>query len=236
MKKTLTTILFSVLTISAVHADLPWWHQDTVCRLNTTKCYTTMGTGFDTELWDSDSNCRGMKIVCGNALKQASDENTPVSKYDLASSNTINSDFDTNLLARDGDCFGRRKTTKNGTMAIVDGKPVKVYCSGLLDSDNIAETIETGDIAIKTPACGNLSQNGYIAVLNDDCYGKYFDFSEYVIECSTGELPSRMIVLNGADYSDKIDSKIPQTQDAADDIFDEMYSISKEQVKKYFVD
>ena len=121
-------------------------------------------------------------------------------------------------------------------MAIVNGKPVKVYCSGLLDSNNVSESIEFGEIAIKEPTCKDFANNGYVAVLNNDCYGKYFDFSEYVIECGTGELPSRMIVLNGADYSDKIDSKIPQTQDAADDIFDEMYSISKEQVKKYFVD
>lgn len=233
MKQTLTTILFSAVALSSAHADLPWWHQPTVCRLDTTKCYTSMGAGFDMELWDIDARCRGMKIICGNALTTPSDENITISKSEVASKK-INSDFDINVLGIDGDCFGRRKTSKNGSMAIVNGKPVKVYCTGILDSKNVSDEIEFGEIAATTPTCQNMADNGYIAVLSNDCYGKYFDMAEYKIECGNAELPNRIIVLNDADYTDRVDNRTPQTQDAANDMFDTMYETSLAQQKQYF--
>lgn len=235
MKKTLASFILSFLTISVARADLPWWHQPTVCRLDTTKCYTAMGTGFDMELWDSDAKCRGMKIICGNALTTPSDENVTLSKSEVASAKKINSDFDINTLGINGDCFGRRKTSKNGTMAIVNGKPVKVYCNGILDSENVSDEIEFGEIATTTPTCQSMAENGYIAVLADDCYGKYYDMGKYKIDCGdAGEMPNRIIVLNDADYTDRIDNRIPQTKDAADALFDTMYEASQAQQKQYF--
>lgn len=52
------SLLFSLCSLGDTYAaTTPWWMQPTVCRLDPTDCYTTMGMGFDSEMWDATSNC-----------------------------------------------------------------------------------------------------------------------------------------------------------------------------------
>lgn len=215
----------------AATSSTPWWLQPTVCRISTTNCYISMGAGYDPGMWDANANCRGMKLVCPGALVAGGDEPTPMGKTELAKGTGIKSDFDTNALA-DG-CFGARKTSANGTLASVNGKYVNVYCRGVLDSPD--EIVATGEITTGAqPTCNQLAENGYAAVVNGRCYGKYYNPSEYYIECGSALTPSRLIVLNGADYMAGASANTPATLDAAQQKFDSMLKVSQTQHKKYF--
>jgi len=234
MKKFFTVSLFSLIGTNVFAVSLPWWLQPTVCQLDTTKCYATMGSGFDSELWDTNSKCWGLKLICPDALKES--ENAPVAmeRNQIKKGTGIKPDYDTDLLSADGECFGRRKTDDNGATAMVNGKYVNVYCSGILN--NYDEELPNGEIVYDAqPTCSDLASNGYIAALNGNCYGKYYDSAKYHIECGSKLLPERLIVLNGADFTTH-GGDIPVTQDQADKKFDLMYSNSQTQKKKYFAE
>lgn len=223
--------LFILITDYA--ASAPWWEQDTVCKINNEKCYPNMGIGFDTEIWDADANCRGMKYICPEALIPK--ENTPklVSKQDLANKKNINPDYNTDILSEYGDCFGHRNINKSGSQVMVSGKYINVWCNGVLDRSD--ETLANGEITYDTqPNCKTLQKNSYIAVENGNCFGKYIDSSEYYIDCgNSDEKPERLVKLNDAQYG-KHTHKGPLTKADANDIFDTMKSVSKTQKKQYF--
>lgn len=211
-------------------ATLQWWEQDTICRISNTNCYPSMGTGYDREYWDTTSNCRGMKLVCPNALTAGGTEPVAIGKADLSKGTGIKQDFDTSVLA--DDCFGARKTQNNGTQASVNGKFVNVYCRGILDNPD--EIVANGEIMLTTqPTCQELADDGYAAVVNGKCYGKYYNPSEYYIECGTALIPTRLIVLNGADYT-AASSNTPTSQENADAKFKQMQAVSATQRAKYF--
>lgn len=228
MKKIFILSFLSAICTDAFAAT-QWWLQPTVCRLDPTKCYTSMGAGYDTEYWDATSGCWGMKLICGDALISPRDEPTPVGRADISGGTMVKSDFDPNVL--NGDCFGVRKTTSGGTMVLVNGKYVNVWCNGILD--HVDENLPNGEITYGTqPTCDTLARDGYVAVVNNRCFGKYFDTEKYFIECGADITPSRLIILNGADANGT--STAPVDQAAADRIFDTMYQRSQEQHKKYF--
>ncbi len=232
MKNTLLFVL-PMIYISAANAATPWWEQPTVCRLNPTNCYSAMGAGFESGMWDSTSNCWGLKLICPEALTEPATQPIPIERTALKSGKGILSDFDTDALSASGDCYGRRKSSKNGATVSVNGKYVNVYCPGILDNPD--ETLENGEIVYNNqPTCQTLAESGYVATLNDDCFGKYYDISNYFIECGgTSLLPARIIILNGADYN-ITHPGMPQTMDAANKMFETMYSTSKIQHDKYF--
>lgn len=233
MKKTLTISCLALFaTISAHGAATPWWLQPTVCRLDPTDCYSAMGAGFESEMWDATSNCWGLKLICPDALTKASDEPVAMGRAEISRGNGIKSDFDTSLLSTSGDCFGRRKTAQGGATASVNGKYVNVWCNGILDNPD--ETLSNGEITYGTqPTCQELAANGYIGVENGRCYGKYYDTNKYYIECGSGSLPTRLIVLNNADYTASMNGA-PVDETAAERLFNTMYSVSKTQKAKYF--
>ena len=228
MKKIFLLSFILASFIGASQAALNWWDQPTVCRANPSTCYNSMGVGYDSEQWDSESDCRGKKIICGAALKPASDEDWALSKKDIRNMTGINTDFNIDVL--NGDCFGARKTISNGLQAVYNGKPVDVYCSGILeniyDYDEI-EATETGSILTRAdqPKCSELAEYGYAHVKNGRCYGKRYSESEYYIDCSTGNA-ARLIILNGADYTAPMDDA-PRTPDEAEQIFAEMFEIAQ---------
>ncbi len=217
-------------------ATTPWWLQPTVCRLDPTGCYPTMGAGFDSEMWDATSNCWGLKLICPDALLDGSRTAQPMGRAEIArdGGKKISTDFNTDLLGPDGDCFGRRKTSENGTVASVGGTLVKVWCPGILDNPD--ETLTNGEITYGTqPTCSQLAENGYVGVENGRCYGKYFDSAQYYIECGNTLEPTRLIVLNGADYTASMNGA-PTDATAAEQLFDKMYSVSQAQHAKYFTE
>lgn len=235
MKKLLILSLFGVLCAPAFAATststLPWWLQPTICRISTTQCYASMGIGFDADAWDAAANCRGMKMVCPDALVAGGDGPVTISKTELSNKSKIKEDYDITALANG--CFGARKTSANGTEVSVNGKNAKVWCYGVLD--NPTETVANGEITNGAePTCNELAQNGYAAVLNGKCYGKYYNPTEYYIECGTAQLPSQLIVLNGADYMTPPSAKAPKTPSEAKSTFDSMYQVSRAQHEKYF--
>ena len=104
-------------------------------------------------------------------------------------------------------------------MASVNGQMVRVWCAGILA--NADETIETGEITYGTqPNCATLAADGYVAVQNGKCFGKYYEPARYYIQCD-GETPS-LVVLNGANYETG-NTSYPATQADADAIFNRMY-------------
>lgn len=232
MKKTLLiSAICSSLCITAMGASIPWWEQPTVCKLDPTDCYPSMGAGYDSELWDSDTECWGMKLICPEALVNGDYTPVAMSRNAISKGTNINKDFDTNVL--NGDCFGVRKTSGNGAMASVNGEYVRVWCNGILD--NVDEYLENGEITYGTqPTCEDLAKYGYVATVNDKCYGKYYDMSKYYIECNGSDiLPERIIVLNGADYTAS-SANAPTDESTASKLFDSMESISASQRKIYF--
>lgn len=239
MKRIFTVSLFSAISAlvfgSGAMAAVPWWLQPTICKPNPTGCYASMGAGFDDGMWDATSNCWGLKMVCGEAIKPAASDSVAMGKTAIASGTAINSDFDTDLL--NGDCFGARKTTANGSMASVNGTYVNVWCNGVLDNPD--ETLHTGEITFGTqPKCKDIAPNGFVAVLNQKCYGKFYDPASYYIECQgNNELPTRLIELNGADYITGTSSgsyNYPTDTAAAKALFDKMQSTSATKKAEYF--
>ncbi len=230
MKKLYITSLLSLFATMPAMGASQWWQHDTVCRLDPTTCYVGMGTGYDAGLWDNRAGCRGMKIICGAAMDPASDEDQPLSRDAIRWGDGINYDFDVTLL--NGNCFGRRKTTANGSQASINGDFVNVWCSGILD--DAEETVPNGEITSgQQPTCRELADKGYIGVLNSKCYGKALDTTEYYIDCRGNSLlPQQIIVLNGADYT--LDDRLPMDAQRATAQFNQMYSVSKTQHDKYF--
>ena len=232
MKKIFLLSVIPLIYAMYANAATPWWQQPTVCRLNPTNCYSAMGVGFDSGLWDTSANCWGLKMICPEALKEYSSIPVAMERSTLKKGDGINPDYDTDALSHDGECFGRRKSENNGAMVSVDGKFVNVYCPGILTTPD--ETFENGEIVHGTqPTCDKLATDGYVAVLNGNCYGKYYDSRDYYIDCGTALLPKRLIVLNGADYNAPAYGT-PYTMTEARQKFDKMYSTSKTQHEKYF--
>lgn len=232
MKKTIYILLLPIFSGSAFGAG-PWWEQETICRLDPTNCYTNMGIGYDAGMWDATAECWGLKMICPAALHSAEREPIAVGRNDINRGTNINQDFDTDILNSSEGCFGMRKTKSNGTMASVNGKFVNVWCPGVLH--NPSEQLPNGEITYGTqPTCSQLAADRYVAVLNNRCYGTYYDEAKYFIECdgSTDMLPSRLIVLNGADYNSGGNS--PVDKNAADDLFERMVSVSKNQRSIYY--
>ena len=154
----------------------------------------------------------------------------PTDCYATESGTNINKDFDTNIL--NGDCFGVRKTIDNGAMASVNGEYVRVWCNGILDNPD--EYLPNGEITYGAqPTCNELAEYGYVATIDNKCYGKYYDMSKYYIECNGNDiLPSRIIITNNADYT--MASNAPDDESAADKLFDKMQSVSESQREIYF--
>lgn len=236
--KNLYFLFLSIIAIApATAATVPWWMRPTVCKINPTNCYSNMTNGYfveigNSESWDDTSNCWGLKIICPAALTTGGNKPVALKRDEIKSGKIINPDFDTNALSASRDCFGVRKTAEGGTKVSVDGKLVNVWCPGILSRPD--EILENGEISYEQqPSCKELAKNNYAAVENGTCYGKYYESSQYYIECGTGELPNRLIVLNGADYNTPMNGA-PETKEAANKIFDTMYSVSKENKLKYF--
>lgn len=215
-----------------------WWLQPTICKLNTTNCYSDMGIGYDKTMWDSTSNCWGVKMICPEATTY-NNTSYPVAmtKSEIANGNNIDSSFDVTVL--NGDCYGTRKTISNGSVAVIDGSNVKVWCTGVLN--NPSETLENGQIQLGgEPTCQDLAQNGFVGIINQKCYGKYFDPNKYYIECESGELlPKKIILLNGADtvtgYNPaKPSVTYPTDVNSATELFDKMQSVSAAKKAEYF--
>ena len=115
----------------------------------------------------------------------------------------------------------------------MNGKYVNVWCNGILENPD--EELQYGEITYgSAPNCKTLAEIGYVGILNGRCYGKYYDPSQYYIDCGAGsnELPNQLIVLNGADYLAPMDGA-PATQTEADKLFDRMYSVSQTQRNNY---
>ncbi len=220
------------LFIGDSNAATPWWQQPTVCRLDPTNCYSTMGAGYDANMWDATAKCWGLKIICPEALNDLTSTPRAMGRADIADKKKINQDFNTELLSTNGDCFGRRKTSSDGTIASVNGNDVYVWCPGILTSPD--EFMTNGEITYGAqPTCEQLASDGYVAVANGRCYGKYFDEYKYFIECGSAIQPTRLIVLNGAAHN-AATTNAPRDTETAKRLFDKMYDVSKEQNKKYF--
>ena len=241
MKKLSYLSLFSIFgATAACAATTPWWLQPTVCRINPTNCYQNMTAGYFIEMgtpesWDKTSNCWGLKMICGDALTTGGVDAVPMERATIARGTGIRSDFDTDELGPTGDCFGARKTAEGGAIASVNGKYVNVWCNGILGMvGEPDEILENGEITYGAqPTCAELAEYGYVAVENGRCYGKYYDTNKYYIECGTALLPTRLIVLNGADYNAPSNGT-PTTFAAAEKEFNTMYETSKTQKLKYF--
>lgn len=232
MKKTLGLFTLCILYCAPADANIFWWEQPTVCKIDTTKCYISMGAGYDPDIWDATSKCRGMKYICPNAMIQKHETPVLVARKDIESKKFINSDFDIEQLSTSDDCFGRRKTSKDGTLVSVNGQYQMVWCSGILNTPD--EILDNGEITYgKQPSCSELAKDGYIATLNNRCYGKYYDTEQHYIDCGTALLPKRIIILNGADY-ETINKAAPVTMNDAKTLFKKMYSNSHKQHEVYF--
>lgn len=232
MKKILFMFTLCGFLTDSAYSATPWWEQPTVCRLNPTNCYSAMGAGFDSHLWDSTSKCWGLKLICPQALTKQASAPVPMGYAEIRQKTNINTDYDTDALSLKEGCFGLRKTKNNGATVSVNGTYVKVFCKDILDNPD--EVLANGEIMHGSqPTCKALADSGYVAIENDNCYGKYFAPSEYYIDCGSSMLPDRIIALNGADYNAQI-TGLPRTQAEAKQKFDTMYNVSQKQKAKYF--
>lgn len=234
MRKLFFTSLLLLIPTLICAAEIPFWQRPTVCKLDTTTCYPSIyGAGYESGMWDTSAKCWGLKLICPEALTTEERYPVPMEKNDISKGKNISSDFDTNVL--NNDCFGARKTSSDGSKAYIDGQIVNVWCMGVLPQTPDAE-VANGEIisASKQPSCKELADYGYAAVLNKNCYGKYYDMSKYLIQCNEDDLmPERIIILNGAmDYSSKGD--FPVDKQEATSLFNKMYEVSKAQHEKYF--
>ena len=242
MKKLFFISVVSTMTALSANAAINWWEQPTVCKINPTNCYSNMTTGYSIDIgnpktWDATGNCWGLKIVCANALTNGATENTTMPRAEISQQKNINRDFDTDILSSFDECFGVRKTNVDGSRASVDGEYVNVWCNAALSNTNrTIEETKNGYVITsgEQPTCKSLARDEYVAVLDNQngCYGKYFSSTEYYIDCGTNQIPDRLIVLNGADYSES--SNVPAlTPKSADNLFEQMFKTSEQQRNKY---
>ncbi len=225
----ITSVIGAVSCIAAHAIDIPWLNKPTICRIDTTQCYISMGMGYDSERWDAESKCRGVKYICPAALLATGNAPKLMGRADIKRGTGLRPEFDTEIL--DGDCFGARRTKNNGTMASVSGMGyVNVYCNDVpIDAD---EYLSNGKIITSgaQPTCGELAEYGYVGILDaaNGCYGKYYDMGAYTIECGAASdiLPQRIVILNGAQMGGA-SSDAPADINAAKQIFDEMYETSR---------
>lgn len=234
MKKTIFLSILGLVPMVASAATTPWWERPTICRLNTTDCYSNLSSaGFESGMWDTNGKCWGMKLICPEALTSSNERYpVPMPKDVIAKGTGINKDFDLDVL--NNDCFGARKTADNGTKAYVDGKLVNVWCNGILMNPD--ENLANGEITYSVqPTCEDLAFDGYVAVLDKRCYGKFYDPSKYFIECTgSAMLPSKIVEVNDADYMGPTGAMNPKDKDEATALFNKMYNNSKTQHAKYF--
>lgn len=238
MKKIFAVSVMCLMFAPSAFSAVPWWEQPTVCKLDPTDCYSTMGAGYDGEAWDSETGCWGMKYICPEALKTpGSYQPVLMGRQEIANGGKINIDYDTNIL--NGDCFGVRKTTDNGAMASVNGEYVRVWCNGVLDNPDPDNYLPNGELPEngREPTCSELARNGFMATQAGKCFGKYYDPMKYTIECGDPNsiFATNILELNGADPSYTY-ANAPTTADDADDIFDRMQEKSASQRKIYFQD
>jgi hypothetical protein len=246
MKKIL--ILLSVCSVTSVAAaGTEWWTQDTICRPVLNKCYTLMGTGYNTGFWDKNNSCWGMKYVCGNAIEKTEKVLADMGKIQDFQSNYT--DFDFASLDAANRCFGVRKTKDNGSKVMVKGNYVNVYCKGVID--DTTESTANGEITLNykstgdQPTCRDLANNGWLKTLNNNnkCYGKKYPLSDYFIECDKNQEDNttRVIVLNGsANYlvnSNGVSTgQYPVKTEEANKVFDEMITVAKKKHYEKFVE
>jgi hypothetical protein len=245
MRKLLFISLATIATAMSANAAPNWWDRPTICKMVPTKCYSNISEGTpgyyfaegNTDTWDESSNCWGLKMICPNALLESTSKfAVPMDRTSIAAQKNISSDFNTDVLSTNDDCYGVRKTSADGSRVSVGGEYVNVWCSGVISSSDreLEETAKGEAIVSGTqPTCGELARDEYVALLDEKqgCYGKYFDSSKYYIDCGVKELPERLIVLNGAYYSTTSDNTL--TPDSAEKIFNTMFDVSKTQREKY---
>ncbi len=243
MKKVFLIFATTFIYTTYANAATPWWEQPTICKIDPTGCYSNMTAGYFIEIgnpdtWDKSSNCWGMKYICPNALTNGATEPITMERADIAQMKNINRDFDTDILSKYDNCFGVRKSSSDGSRASVNGEYVNVWCRGVLaTSEREIDETKNGDVIISgaQPTCNTLARDGYVAVIDNQngCYGKHFNDTEYFIDCGTQQIPDRLIVLNGADYSTNGTASL--THESADKIFETMYNVSNTQREKYIV-
>ncbi len=223
-------VLFGALSNVAFGA-VQWWNMDTICQIDNTPCYTGLSAGIDASLetgWDETSACRGKKYICADALVN-SNENVTMERAEIARGTGIDTDFDTTVYVAEENCYGARKTRDAGTSAMVNGRYARVWCNGVLP--NPTGQLPNGEITTGAePTCEALANDGYAAVLNGKCYGKYYVPEKYAIECN-GETPS-LVLLNGADYNPRGRSSI--TVSSVNALFGTMMTSAASQRAKYF--
>lgn len=234
MKKTFAvSLLCTMAAYAAFGADYWLMMTPTVCKLDTSECYSKMGAGYEREKWDATGQCWGQKLICPEALTSGGSMPVAMTKDAIKKGTGISSDFDTNIL--NGDCFGKRKTSADGSMASINGTMVPVWCNGIVSS--VYDYTTNGEITDqKQPTCRQLADIGYIGLQENGCYGRPYDYTKYYIECdenSDSFTPSRIIILNGAEYITGTTSA-PIDKNAANSIFDNMESVSERQREKYF--
>ena len=163
-KKIISWILFVIVCSPALGA-FDWWNLDDefVCQIDNTPCYFGVTQGVDDE-WDVTGSCRGRKYVCGDALKEnTSSSAIAVNKTEI--NNSVSSDFDVTVYVAGENCYGTRKTTDNGRMASVNGRYVKVWCNGVLNSPT--DTLSNGEFTTGAePTCKQLANDGFAGIAN----------------------------------------------------------------------
>lgn len=229
-KKIIFGVAFGMMACAAFGAN-NWWDMPTICTIDDTRCYPGIRQGLDDSLdtgWDVSGGCRGKKYICASALVGDYDEPVALERAQITSANVRITDFDTNVLVTTDNCYGARKAKNGGAMVSVGGNYVRVWCRDILS--NPTEILSNGEITVGAqPTCAALANDGYAAILNDKCYGKYYDPSKYAIECN-GENPM-LVLLNGAVYNP---GGRGMSQSDANSAFGTMVSASARQREIYF--
>lgn len=226
-KKIISLIMFGIICSPAFGA-IDWWNFDDefVCQVDNTPCYSGLTQGVDDE-WDVAASCRGRKYICADAFNTNTPSAVAINMSEIT--NNVNSDFDVTVYVAGENCYGTRKTTDNGRMASVNGRYVKVWCNGVLVSPT--ETLSNGEITTgPEPTCKQLATDGFAAIANGGCYGKYYNPANYAIECD-GENPT-LIVLNGAEYNPNGSNTV--TASVANSRFSTMQTSAATQRAKHF--
>ena len=206
MKRYIIAFSIFLFPFSFLQAEW-WWARPTICQPSNVRCFTNMtGPGFEPDDWDHGANCRGLKLICPNAITRGGNyvAPEPMTRSEIAS--YIHPDFDALTLNLAEGCFGSRRVRNNGSQARVSSMPggwVNVFCHGVLDAPD--EALDTGEIILDAnnqPTCTTLAKDGFIGVLvNGRCFGRFgYPESDFFQECvGANILPARIIILNGAD-------------------------------------